>query len=60
MRTKRGSVVRICGNGQRNRNNDQFTAWLSLRTYRVTRIAGQMINVAGFYCPVKSWVLVST
>ena len=57
MRTRRGSIVRLCFSGKRNFQGEQFRGWLSCATYRVTHVAGHAIHVKGFYCPIKSWVL---
>ena len=60
MRTKRGSLVRICFNGKRQERGEQFRGWLSCATYRVLSVkTSHAIYVKGFYCPIRSWVLLT-
>ena len=58
MRTKRGSLVRICFNG-RMVCGEQLRGWPSVCLFRVTRIAKNGVRVAKLPGVVKSWVLVS-
>jgi hypothetical protein len=59
MRTRRGSIVRLCFSGKRQERGEQFRGWLSCATYRVTHVTVSKIYVKGFYCPIRSWVLLT-